>query len=116
MAAMKPALILFLAALSAAPAPAQEPEEAPRAEDIEEGLDLLGEGARRLLRGLMGEVEPRMRALAEALEAWDFEGLGLDDLGAYHPPEMLPNGDIIIRRKRDLPGEDEYEDEGEIEL
>ena len=28
-------------------------------EDIEEGVDLLSEGARRLLRGLMGEVEPQ---------------------------------------------------------
>ena len=48
MAAMRRALILCLVALCAAPAAAQEPEGPPRAEDIEEGLDLLGEGARRV--------------------------------------------------------------------
>ncbi len=108
----------------AAPVAAQEgttpaPAE-PRGNDVQEGLDQLSEGARTLLRGLMGEVEPRMRELAEALEAWDFEGLNLDDLGRYHPPEVLPNGDIILRRKVPLPvppgpmetpGED-----GEVEL
>lgn len=103
---MKALSILCLAALLAAPASAQTPGSA----DIGEGMDRLGEGARLVLRGLMGEVEPRMRELAEALDAWDFEGFGLDDLGAYHPPELLPNGDIILRRKRPPPGE------GEIEL
>ncbi|NHW17243.1 hypothetical protein HA071_25590 [Escherichia coli] len=64
----------------------------------------------------MGEVEPRMRDLARALEDWNFEGLTIDDLGAYHPPEKLPNGDIIIRRKIPLegPSEDPMDDEIEI--
>ena len=36
------------------------------------------------------------------------------DLSAYHAPEVLPNGDIIIRRK--TPQETEPLPEGEIEL
>lgn len=67
--------------------------------DFEEGMNLMSEGARRLLDGLMGEVEPQMRDLADALRDFDFEQLNIDDLSAYHPPEKLPNGDIIIRRK-----------------
>lgn len=111
---LRPALLLLLCA---SPVLAQDtaPDPAPGdAEDIEEGVDLLSEGARRLLRGLMGEVEPRMRELAEALEEWDFQGLSVDDLGAYHPPEMLPNGDIILRRKVPKAVEDPMDDEIEL--
>lgn len=92
--------------------PAAHAQEAPGGErDIEEGVDLLSEGARRLLRGLMGQVEPSMRDMAEALREWDFQGLDVEDLGKYHPPEILPNGDIIIRRKEplDTPLDDEIE-------
>jgi hypothetical protein len=30
----------------------------------------------------------------------------LRDLSAYHPPEVLPNGDILIRRRTPLVPED----------
>jgi hypothetical protein len=78
--------VVLAVALSAAPAPARADD---RSEDLSEGLSLMEQGARLLLRGLMGELEPALR---------DLEGV-LGDLGAYHPPEILPNGDIIIRRK-----------------
>lgn len=98
------------ALLISAPLSAQESATDPvppgDSRDIDEGMDLLSEGARRLLRGLMGEVEPGMRDLAERLQDWDFDGLGVDDLGAYQPPEVLPNGDIIIRRKPSRPLDD----------
>ncbi len=42
-----------------------------------------------LLEGLMQEIGPALK---------DLEGK-IDDLNAYYPPEVLPNGDIIIRRK-----------------
>lgn len=71
--------------------------------DMEEGLDLLSEGTRLLLEGLMEELAPALEGLRE----------GLSDLNAYHPPEMLPNGDIIIRRKTPL---DEPVPEDGIEL
>ena len=74
---------------------------------------MLSEGARTLLRGLVGRAEPEMRDLAEALRNWNLEELGPEDLGRYHLPEVLPNGDIIIRRKtprgEDQPMDDEVE-------
>ncbi|MEZ5913878.1 MAG: AAA+ family ATPase [Paracoccaceae bacterium] len=72
--------------------------------DLDEGMDLLGKGAELLLRGLMNEMEPALKDLSDQI----------GELNAYHPPEILPNGDIIIRRKVPLTGEPS--DEGEIEL
>jgi hypothetical protein len=82
--------------LAAAPVAAQEEG------DISRGTDLLSEGARLLLRGLLDEVEPAMRDMVDALEDWNIEGLSIDDLSNYHAPEVLPNGDILIRRKEPL--------------
>lgn len=59
------------------------------AQEEEQGRDLMGEALKLFMRGLMAEMEPAMEGM---------EGL-LEDLSAYHPPEILPNGDIIIRRK-----------------
>lgn len=76
------------------------------------------EGAKLLLRGLMTEMEPAiddLRDMAEgmgpAMELFAQEmgpALGamleqVDDLRNYQAPEVLPNGDIIIRRKPDAP-------------
>ncbi|WP_245749687.1 hypothetical protein [Palleronia marisminoris] len=117
---MKTAITLVLGAfLLATPSFAQE-RDGPLnngeggASDLEEGMDLLSEGARRLLEGLVGEAEPRMRELADALRDFDFDQLNIDDLSAYHPPERLPNGDIIIRRKR--PADDPAPMDDEIEI
>ena len=74
--------------------------------DMKEGMDLLSQGTQLLLRGLMGELRPALR---------DLEG-ALSDLNAYYPPEVLPNGDIIIRRKVPLQVKPKVEDEDEIEL
>ena len=102
-------VLILLLCLPVAPAAAQDTGSP---EDIEDGVDMLSEGARRLLRGLMGEVEPEMREMAEALREWNFNSIGIEDLGQYHPPEKLPNGDIIIRRK--VPLETPLDDEIEI--
>lgn len=58
-----------------------------------EGWNMLREGSRLLLQQLFEEMGP-------ALE--DLEGF-VDDLNAYEAPEILPNGDILIRRKPDRP-------------
>jgi hypothetical protein len=85
---MKHAIALTVSlGLAAAPTLAQEPEGGP--EDMKEGFSLLEEGTRLLLRGLMSEMEPALRELQGALQ----------NLDAYHAPEVLPNGDILIRRK-----------------
>ena len=84
-----------------------------------EGLSLMEEGAKLLFRGLMTEMGPAMKdlqglakemapALAELKEM-------IGDFSDYHAPEVLPNGDIIIRRKTPLKVEPPLE-EGEVEL
>jgi hypothetical protein len=82
---------------------------------VEDGLKQLGEGSRLLMEGLMGELAPLMEDLeglgaelapfAQALR----EQLGdaFEGLNAYHPPEVLPNGDIILRRKETAPPEED---------
>ncbi len=80
------ALIPALIAVSlASPAVAEETKPEPYLE----GLNEFAEGMRKLLEGFADELEPMMEDLAERLEG----------LRGYHPPEVLPNGDIIIRRK-----------------
>ena len=93
------AALVLAASLLAAPARAEESVDG----DVSEGIDLLGEGARLLFRGLTDEMEPALRRLAEGMEPTMRELMGLiEDFDAYHPPERLPNGDIIIRRKTPL--------------
>jgi hypothetical protein len=89
---MRHAIALTLCLGLALPAAAQEAGEEGGATDMDEGFSLLEEGTRLLLRGLMAEMEPALRDLQGALQ----------NLDAYHPPEVLPNGDILIRRKEPL--------------
>lgn len=84
------------------------------AQDDDDGLNLMEEGARLFLRGLMTEMEPALRQLDETAREMepllrDFAaemGPALADLMGkvedwtlYHPPEMLENGDILLRRR-----------------
>jgi len=110
--------IMLALALTATPAAAQD------------GDSLMQQGLRLFMDGLMEEMEPALR---------DLEGLALDakpllaelqknfgevvqDLDAYHPPEILPNGDLLIRRKEplvpdpELPGEIEPNPDGSFDL
>jgi hypothetical protein len=79
------ACALILAAAMAAPAAAQD--AAPP--DTGALLEQLGRSASEALE-----------ALGALTGAWA-EGLGpvLADPNAFEPPEILPNGDILIRRK-----------------
>ncbi len=105
------AFFFALSVAAAVPLAAQEaPEPSPpgsEGETLERGLDLLGRGAEAFLRGLMDEIGPELRRLEPELRGFA-EGMGpmiaglvemIDQLDAYHPPERLPNGDIILRRK-----------------
>jgi hypothetical protein len=84
------------------------------APEVEQGFDLIEEGAKLLLRGILSQAEPAMKDMGEALKQIEpalkvlqprmMELLALvDDLQNYLPPERLENGDIIIRRKPDAP-------------
>lgn len=106
--------VIFAAALAAAPASAEEGE-------ITDGLDLLSEGTQMLLRGLLQEIEPTLREVEPRLRELqpflsELEGM-LPEIHLYELPEVLPNGDIIIRRKQPKPGTGpELGPDGEIEI
>lgn len=86
--------------------------------EVGEGLSLMEEGAKLLLRGLMDEMEPALedlQGLADEMVPAFAELMGMiGDFTNYHAPEVLPNGDVIIRRK--VPLMVEPKDDGEIEL
>lgn len=122
---MKHVLAIALSLCLAAPVIAQEQED-------ERGFSLMEEGARLFLEGIMREMEPALDDLREFSDEVEpglrrfVEEMGpalgelmnkIDDFTVYHPPEMLPNGDIIIRRKTPLEQErDEVAPSDEIEL
>ena len=62
-------------------------------EEIEPELDALSRKIKPELEGFMAEVVPELRQLSELLG-----GIHL-----YDTPEILPNGDIIIRRRESAP-------------
>ena len=113
---MKAATLALTILLAATPIRA---DEAPPG-DAEAGSSLIEEGVKLLFRGLMSEIEPAMKDLAEEMDRFATEAEPMlrelirlmEDISNYHPPEILPNGDIIIRRR--LPGE--LGPEGEIEI
>jgi hypothetical protein len=85
-----PILAAAALALALAPAGLRAQEDAPPANpQLSEGAQMLSEGMKLLLRGLMDE----------SAEGWSKLTDWLGDLSQYEPPERLPNGDIIIRRK-----------------
>ncbi len=100
-------IILVVAVLAGLPAQAQDART-----DMKQGMTLLEQGTRLLLEGFLKEL---------GNAKIEFQGRLLD-LNAYKFPEMLPNGDIIIRRKVPLvPAPDAPEtpvpgEGGEIEL
>lgn len=107
---MKQFLALALAlSLSFTPAAAQ---------DGDDGFDLMEEGAKLLLRGLMQEIEPTIDELEDMAQQMGpqlqalMDEMGpafaelmtkIDNIRNYDAPEILPNGDIIIRRRPDAP-------------
>jgi hypothetical protein len=96
----------------------------PALADETDGLSLMERGVQLFFEGLLQEVEPAMDGLQGFAEQvgpslQDFAtqmgpALGdlmdqVDDWSVYEAPEILPNGDIIIRRKPDANPMDETE-------
>ena len=113
--------MIAVALLAAGPALAQDEDQGMR-----DGLDLLGQGSRMILEGLLDEMRPMMEEVRPFLEEelvplLERMGEVVDDLSYYELPERLPNGDILIRRSPDAPpwGEEalpEVGEGGEVEL
>ncbi len=105
-------------ALQAQEGGAQPPAGGPSENASDDGLSLMEQGLRLFMQGMQKEIEPAMRDLEGALRELQPALLELlrlvDDFTNYHPPEILPNGDIIIRRKR--PEEMIAPEGGEIEI
>ncbi|NGQ91050.1 AAA+ family ATPase [Rhodobacter sp. HX-7-19] len=104
-----PILALSLSlAFAPLPAAAQEP---PAPEVGDEGPSLMERGLSLFFEGFTQEMEPALDEMAKALEqlgptiAPALESLMamVDDMTNYEMPEMLENGDILIRRKADAP-------------
>lgn len=85
--------------------------------DTEQGFSLMEEGAKLLFRGLLANMEPALKDISGAvadLQPKLRELIAMiDDFSNYNAPELLENGDILIRRKtpaeiklNNLPGAD----------
>lgn len=102
---MKHAVLILALALAPLPALAQETTPAPEVE--EEGPSLMERGLALFFEGFRQELEPAIEGMGEALTemkpAIDKLMAMVDDITNYQAPEMLDNGDIIIRRKPDAP-------------
>ncbi len=102
-------------------------------EESDKGTSLMEEGAKLFFRGLMDEMEPALRELEGLAEDMEpairsfAEEMGpalrdlmaqVEDWSAYEPPVVLPNGDILLKRKPDMPTPDTLPapEEGEIDI
>ncbi|MGD9864891.1 MAG: hypothetical protein AB7S99_16950 [Pseudodonghicola sp.] len=98
--------LLLAASLTAAPVLAEEQDGENRSK-MEQGLELFMDGLKQEmapamdnLRDMAAQFGPSMRSFLQemgpALAGMMEE---VKDWTRYYPPEMLPNGDIIIRRR-----------------
>ncbi|WP_298861154.1 hypothetical protein [uncultured Sulfitobacter sp.] len=97
----------------------------------EDGPTLMERGAQLFFEGLMKEMAPAIDEMAKLMEEagpalQDFVSeMGpkllsmlqeVEDWSVYEAPEVQPNGDIIIRRKPDVPKLTPEEQMPQIEL
>ncbi len=114
-------LVLCLG-LSVQPLLAQDVPDSDQDPPVDQGMGLIERGAKMLMQSLLDDMQPKMQELGKGLEE-AMANMGpalkdllgrIDDFRNYHPPEMLPNGDIIIRRK--TPAEQVAPEDGQIEI
>ena len=116
------ALPLLFAALIGAPSFAQDQEQDPSL--MEQGLELFFEGLRDEmapalddLRSLAEEFGPAMQSfLHEMGPALADIAAQVEDWSTYERPEILPNGDIIIRKKPVLDEPEQPESGGQTDI
>lgn len=112
MSARAPALAIVLAIATALPAasrdgiraddPVRVQAQDETLEEFERRADELSETARRTVEEFIALVGPVLMRFSRLIEG----------LPAYELPEILPNGDIIIRRKPSLPAPVDKTDDG----
>ena len=106
---MRHALItcIFLA-FSSASLLAQEPEQPNEplipGDTLSELFNWFTEDGERLFHDFLTEIGPQLEALRDQVQDWTL----------YEAPEVLENGDIIIRRKQPKEGEELPEGTREI--
>ncbi len=96
---------LSFSASSAEPSPAQIYSVQVQDEtlkELERKADELSETARRTIQEFINLVGPMLTRFSRLIEG----------LPAYDTPEILPNGDIIIRRRHDPVIPDTKDDDG----
>lgn len=124
------AVILALA-LASGPVGAQDiPAPVEDDTEVEDGRSLMERGAQMFLDGMRREMSPALEDLRDLVTTMGpamqefLRDMGpamadllgkIDDLQVYEMPELLPNGDIIIRRKPDA-GPLAPPDDGEIDI
>lgn len=117
--------VCLMSALAAAPLAAQDVTEE------EQGRSLMEEGARLFFEGIQREMGPALEGLRDRAQEMEpalrqfVEEMGpalrdlmgeIGDLSAFHAPEVLPNGDILLRRKTPQEMQESPMPDGEIEL
>ena len=77
-----------LAMLSLSYAESPDAEERPLSKELDQ-----------IFRDMIEQMKPALDELLDTLEVLE----GIDSIEHYERPEILPNGDIIIRRRDDAP-------------
>mgnify|MGYP000261973195 FL=1 len=98
-------LPLTFAALIATPTFAQETEQGPSL--MEQGLELFFEGLRDEMAPALDDLQQLADEIGPAMHEFMLEmgpalakiAAEVDDWSSYEMPEVLPSGDIIIRKK-----------------
>ncbi|MBW4707569.1 hypothetical protein KX928_07200 [Roseobacter sp. YSTF-M11] len=93
---------------------------APVAAQDKDAPSMMERGAQQFLEGLLLEMEPALEGMRGFIDEMgpaltDLMGK-IDDWSVYEAPEILPNGDIIIRRKPDKETEQVPEVQPQIDL
>ena len=110
-------LMLVLSLTLATPALSQDadPQDEPRGRPLDSILEMFIDRTEEAMRGMVDEIEPELNALLEEMGPEMERLMGaivpelqkladtVGGLANYEMPEVLPNGDIIIRRKKDAP-------------
>lgn len=85
-------LAAFAVAASLAVPPVQAGSDGAGDKPLSEELD-------QIFQGMIDQMKPALDEFLDALEVLE----SIDSIKHYERPEVLPNGDIIIRRRGDAP-------------